>query len=158
MDRTLSALFDDRTDAVSAADDLVAAGIARENISVVSEAEPPDTGAPGAAYGTPSGEWGFRATLADLFMPEEDVATYREGVSRGGATLIARMDDGLVDRAIDILETHNAVDLAERAQGHSAPAATELTAKSGRVRVHPHGVSEPVSENIRPHDRGRRGG
>lgn len=111
MDRTLSALFDNRSDAVSAVDDLVASGVSRERISVISGSEQPEMGA-GGGYGT--GERGFWSSLSDFFIPEEDVQTYEEGISRGGATVVAKVDDAQVDRAIDVLESHNAVDLDER--------------------------------------------
>ena len=116
MDRTLSAFFDNRSDAISAVDDLVAMGVSRQQISVVSGSEPPEEGAAGGGYGTPEEERGFWASLADLFVPEEDVNTYQEGVNRGGATLIARIDETAVGRAVEILEEHDAVDLNQREQ------------------------------------------
>ncbi len=114
MDRTLSAFFDSRSDAVAAVDDLVAAGISRDHIAVVSGSEPPESGAGGAGYGTPEEERGFWATIADIVVPEEDVETTEENVDRGGATVIARVDESLVERAIYILGEHNAVDLDRR--------------------------------------------
>src|SRR5690606_26039848 len=117
MDRTLSALYDHRDDALSAMDDLVALGIPREEISMVSGSEPGETTTPGGLYGTEGEEPGFWQSLANLFTSEDDRRLHEEGISRGGATVIANVDEALADRAVDIMERHHAVDLDERARG-----------------------------------------
>lgn len=114
MERTLSALFDHRSEAMSAVEELVKSGVSRDHISVVSGSEPSELGGGGAAYGTEREEPGFWASLANLFTSDEERRVYDEGISRGGATVIARVDEEQLDQAIDILENHNAVDLDER--------------------------------------------
>lgn len=116
MDRTLSALYDHRDDALSAVDDLVAAGISRDEISLVSGSEPGETASAGSTYGTEREQPGFWQSLANLFSTEEDRRLHEEGISRGGATLIANVDEAHVDRAVEIMESHHAVDLDERAR------------------------------------------
>ena len=59
---------------------------------------------------------GFWASLADLFMPDEDRYTYAEGVRRGGYLLTAQVPDGLEDQALDVLERSDPVDLDQRAE------------------------------------------
>lgn len=120
MDRTLSALYDHRDDALSAVDDLVAAGIARDDISLVSGSEPGETASIGNTYGTEGEEPGFWQSLVNLFSTEEDRRLFEEGIGRGGATVIASVDDSHFDRAVEIMESHHAVDLDERAQGFRA--------------------------------------
>lgn len=168
MDRTLSAFFDNRSDAISAVDDLVAFGISRHHISIISGSEPPEEGAGGGGYGTPEEERGFWATIADLFVPEEDIETYREGVDRGGATVVARVDEDQLGRAVEILEEHDAVDLDKREQqwrsegwsGPYRPGAAAIgmvpddaephvgkrVVQSGRVRIHTRVVEERHEE------------
>lgn len=144
MERTLSALYDHRADAMSAVDDLIAAGIPRDHIAVISGAEPGESDDSGTFYGTEHEAPGFWETLASIFSTEEERRAYDEGISRGGATVVAVVDDNELDRAISILESHNAVDLKEREQS-STPAASEGLHRSGRVRVHTPGLG-PTSE------------
>lgn len=122
MQRTLSALYDHRTDAMSAVDDLIAAGISRDHISVISGSEPGESGDKGTTYGTEREEPGFWESLASIFSTEEERRVHDEGISRGGATIVATVDDSQLDRAIDILESHNAADLEERERSWNAGA------------------------------------
>lgn len=109
MDRTLSALYDQRDDAMSAVDDLVAMGIPRDDITMVARSEPGEA-AGGAAREQP----GIWDAISNLFVSDEDKRVYQEGVDHGGATVIAKVDESQMDRAIDVLERHNPVDLDER--------------------------------------------
>ena len=82
-------------------------------------------GIPGAAitiHGTEAGttatsaatadeDKGFWASLADLFMPEEDHHTYAEGLRRGSYLLSVRVPDGLQDQAHEVLDRSGAVDV-----------------------------------------------
>lgn len=141
MDRTLSALYDNRSEAIEAVDELVSSGVARDHISVVSGSEPPETGGAGTGYGTRGEEPGFWASLSNLFIPEEDRQAYDEGISRGGTTVIAKVDENQVARAVDILESHGAVDLDERERswrregwaGAYRPGAASLGMPAGAV-------------------------
>ena len=57
---------------------------------------------------------GFWASLADLFMPDEDRHTYSEGLRRGSYLLSARVPDELEAAAADILESSEPIDLDHR--------------------------------------------
>jgi uncharacterized protein (TIGR02271 family) len=110
--RTLTAFFDSRTDADEAVQRLVAAGIPRGSIDVRS----------GAATGTTSTattrdqDGGFWEALKDIFMPEDDRATYAEGLRRGGHIVVVRTDTQHYERALDILDDEGTVDLDQRAE------------------------------------------
>jgi len=111
-ERTLTAMYDDRSAAEAARDRLVALGVPSGGITVRG------TGAGTTTTPAPAEEdKGFWASLADLFAPEEDRHAYAEGLRRGGHLLSARVPEGLEDRAIDLLETSGAVDVDERAEG-----------------------------------------
>jgi hypothetical protein len=67
----------------------------------------------GAVAGAVTG--GLVAALVHLGVPEEDVDFYAEGVRRGGALLIARVDDERVEEAVNILEDYTPVNVENRA-------------------------------------------
>lgn len=114
MDRTLSALYDHRDDAISAVDNLVSVGIPRDHISVLSGSEPFErTGGAGGGYGTQREETGLEASLSRMFGSDTDRRIIEDTVSHGGATVVARVDEGQIDRATEIME-RGAVDLDER--------------------------------------------
>jgi hypothetical protein len=83
--------------------DLVAAGIARDQISVAG------TG----AFGTPptSGDRSFWEELKDLFLPAEDRYAYAEGLRRGGVVVSVRTEETGYERVLEILDREGAVDL-----------------------------------------------
>jgi uncharacterized protein (TIGR02271 family) len=110
--RTVSAMFDSQGDAQRAVDRLIDAGIPAGSVRLV----------PGYENDTPVTDRsehhrGFFASLADLFMPDEDRYTYAEGLSRGGFMVVASdLDMAYYDRAVDILDDEGSIDLDEREQ------------------------------------------
>ncbi len=68
----------------------------------------------GAGIGAAAG--GLLGALVGAGIPEEDAHVYAEGIRRGGALVMARVDESLVDTALDIMERHNAVDIDERSR------------------------------------------
>ena len=83
--RAVTAFFDDRAAAQQAVDDLAAAGVARDRITLVEGGAQP--GAP-----VPSADKGIWATVKDLFMADEDRHAYGEGLRRGGFLLSVATD------------------------------------------------------------------
>jgi hypothetical protein len=81
--RTVTALFDKRSDALKAVEEVVRAGIPRTAIHVTPETDLTTSGATAPAYDATRDEKGFWATLTDFFMPEEDRYTYAEAMNRG---------------------------------------------------------------------------
>jgi uncharacterized protein (TIGR02271 family) len=106
---TLTALYDTRGDADTAAERLVTeVGLARSDIAVTAQETGRDAD---AAEGG-----GFLASLKNLFVPDQDHKTYAEAVRRGGFLLTARVEQRSAERVMDILEEHGAVDLDDRQQ------------------------------------------
>jgi len=110
--RTITAMFDSRAEAEQAVQSLVSEiGLSRSAVRV-------EPGAEGTTGGTTSAssheDKGFFASLKDLFVPDEDRYSYAEGMRRGGVLVSAQVDDAQIDRAMDVLERHGAVDLDER--------------------------------------------
>jgi len=68
----------------------------------------------GAGVGAAAG--GLLGALIDVGIPEEQANYYAEGVRRGGILVSVRAEeDGMmVDRAVNILERHNAIDVQRR--------------------------------------------
>lgn len=68
----------------------------------------------GAGVGAAAG--GLLGALVDVGVPEEEANYYAEGVRRGGVLVSVRAEDEMVvDRAVNILERNNAVDVQRRA-------------------------------------------
>jgi len=112
--QTITAFFDSRADATKAVEKLAEAGITRTSIRLLPEQEGLSGSAVASPYDYDRDEKGFWATLGDMLIPEEDRATYSEGMHRGGTTVIVTVDEAEVERAADILEEHGSVNMDER--------------------------------------------
>jgi hypothetical protein len=112
--QTITALFDSRSDALKAVEQLATAGIQRDHIRTLPEQEIQGGTATRSSYDCQKDEGGFWASLRDMFLPDEDRATYAEGMHRGGTTVIVTADDTQSHRASEILEASGAVDVNER--------------------------------------------
>jgi hypothetical protein len=75
------------------------------------------TGLAGAGAGAVAGgvTGGLIGALVDMGVPEETAQYYAEGVRRGGHLITIRTADHMTDRAVDILNRHNPIDVNERA-------------------------------------------
>src|SRR3954447_15915665 len=111
-ERILTAMYDTRSAAEAARDQLVALGIPSASVTIRGT----DAGTTATTAPTADEDKGFWASLADLFAPEEDRSTYAEGLRRGGYLLSARVPDEMQDRASDVLEKSGAVDIDERTE------------------------------------------
>jgi hypothetical protein len=103
----LTALFDNRADADSAVKRLKAAGIDEVRLLPGYEASE------GAA--TTLDQSGFWAKLEDWFFPDDDRATYAEGLKRGGFLVSVDVDRKRYDTAHDILDDDGTIDIDDRA-------------------------------------------
>jgi len=112
--QTMTALFDNRNDAMRAIDELVSAGISRTSITLMPEDDSASSPATGLSYDTDRDEKGFLASLADFFLPDEDRSTYAEAMHRGSSMVTVMVDPAQAERAEDILEEYGTVDLEER--------------------------------------------
>lgn len=102
----LTAFFDSRSEAESAVNRLVAAGSARDEITVVEGAD---------AASAPRRK-GFFDRLAPLSLPHEDRHSYAEGLRRGGYVLAVPTHAANLDRLRALLDGQGAVDMAAREQ------------------------------------------
>ena len=61
---------------------------------------------------------GFWASLADLFLTDDDRSVYAEGLRRGGYLVtVSGYAFDLHDRALDILDDEGSIDLDETCKG-----------------------------------------
>jgi len=86
--RTITAFFDNRTDAEEAVQRLHSAGISRDAVRMMAgyQGRPERDVNPDSYRGASENNEGigFWEALKDLFLPEEDRHTYAEGLRRGG--------------------------------------------------------------------------
>lgn len=68
----------------------------------------------GAVAGGVTG--GLLGALVDLGVPEEAAGYYAEGVHRGGTLVTVRTADHLSDRAVDVMNRYNPIDINQRAE------------------------------------------
>jgi uncharacterized protein (TIGR02271 family) len=68
----------------------------------------------GAGIGAAAG--GLIGALVDWGVPEDEAEYYTEGVRRGGTLVTVRTEDALAERAADIMNRHNAIDIDRRAE------------------------------------------
>lgn len=122
--RTLSAFFDSRSDAEDAVSRLRSLGLPESSIRLVgndsvSSGTTASTGSSSTTYGDSSyrdEHKGFWDSLADFFFPDEDRATYAEGLRRGGYLVtVSNISDAVYDQALDILDDEGSVDVDSRA-------------------------------------------
>ena len=177
--RTVTALFNNRNEATRAVEDLVNAGIARSDIRVTPENDVSSPAELRTPYDEKRDEKGFWASLADLFMPDEDRYTYAEAMNRGSIMVSASVGEPQAETAESILERHGAVNLDESVAswrnegwaGYQAATAEQPSTKSsqvlpeveerlrvgkrqvnsGQVKVRSYVVEKPVSEAVDLH-------
>ena len=104
MPRALTAMFASRASAQTTRDRLIDAGIAAHEIDIQDQ----DTYATGHATGEHKG---FVDSLKGMFGAHEDHHAYAEGITRGQVLLTATVQDNETDRAIQVLEGSDAIDL-----------------------------------------------
>lgn len=107
--RAVTAFFDDRAAAQQAVDDLVAAKVGRDRITLVEGGA-----APVAEEPVPTRDKGIWDTVKDLFMADEDRHAYGEGLRRGGFLLSVMLSGGDAARVVEILDREGAVDMDAR--------------------------------------------
>ena len=107
--QTVTAFFESQADADHARSDLLAAGFAEADVHLLS-------GEAARSEQEPHRDVGLFRALLDtfVFMPEDDRATYEEGLRRGGHAVAVHTGEGDYERAIDILDRDGAVNLDER--------------------------------------------
>jgi len=128
MHHTLVAVFDNRTDAQSAYDQLLSSGFSRENVRL----SEPNAAAGGATTAEGIGT-GIKHFLQDLFGDEhKDRAGRYEGALARGQHVVTLSADSLPDaeRAADVVEAFGPVDIDEHADGVGSAGAWQSAAGS----------------------------
>ena len=121
---TVVAVYETAAQAAAAVNDLQAAHILPDAISQHTKA----LNASGTAPSAPR-EQGF---WASLFGSEHDTSVYDRTVEEGASVLTVRVPDDGVDRVTSILESHNPIDLDERAAQYTTEGAAGGAASNGR--------------------------
>ena len=109
MSRTITAMFDSRSEAEEARSRLTQSSIDADNVRIVDQSS--SSSGSGDQGGTGGGFW---ASVKEAFLPDEDRHAYEEGVRRGGYLLCAQVDEDRADEAIRLLEESNSIDFDQR--------------------------------------------
>ncbi|RYC29079.1 DUF2382 domain-containing protein [Lichenibacterium minor] len=131
---TITAFYESRDYADSAANKLRTSGVAATDVTVSPDSARDEYGMYGDDTASATKKTGFWASLEDMFGGTDDHHTYAEGVRRGHVLLTAHVTDAQLDRAIAIVEEHGSIDLDEheetwRSEGWTgAPATTSSSA------------------------------
>jgi uncharacterized protein (TIGR02271 family) len=116
MSRTVTAMFDSRSEAEAAKARLNSSNIDADRVRIIDKSSTSSSYSSGT--GTTGGEGhGFWASLKDMFVPDEDRHAYGEGISRGSFLLCAEVDEDQADEAVRLLEESDSIDLDERQSG-----------------------------------------
>jgi uncharacterized protein (TIGR02271 family) len=120
MAKTIVALFDEYSDAQDAVNELISEGFNRQEVTIMAHNA--------AGYGGSSraddedDNRGFGEKVSDFFNSlfggdddNEERGYYSEAVRRGGTIVTVNAEGDRADRAVSILERHDAVDVDERA-------------------------------------------
>lgn len=115
MTRTITAMFDSRSDATHAVDRLMSEGINRGAIRITPERDPVTPGHAGFSPEERPTHKNFWETLGSFLMPDEDRYSYAEALHRGSIMVSATVKDSLAEKVSDILEEYDgAVDMDQR--------------------------------------------
>ena len=112
MTRTITAMFDKRSDAEAAEARLKAANVDADHIRIHDQSSEGYSADKNSTH-TDMGMW---ASVKNAFLPDEDRHTYEEGVRRGGFLLTADVGEEHVDEAVRVLEEADTVDVDDRSQ------------------------------------------
>ena len=130
---TITAFFDDRSEAYRAIERLSESGIPRSAIKMIADG--------GETTTTTHESRGFWAALGEFFLADDDRNTYAEGIRRGGFLVtVSGYPFDLHDRALDILDDEGSIDIDERSkawesEGWSRTGSTEAYASSSYDRT-----------------------
>ena len=144
MTRTITALFDSRSDAEAGVERLHQAGLDADHVKIHDQSSHTTSG----AYSNHE-DRGLWSSIKNAFLPDEDRHAYEEGVRRGGFLVTADVDEDKADDAVRALEEANSIDLDDRtqswrAEGWDYPAQGGLGVAGGAATAGANNVSEDV--------------
>jgi hypothetical protein len=166
MQHTLIAVFDNRSDAQEAMDELLASGFSSQEV-LLSRGDA--TGATDSLTGSPNDEFteerqdegigaSIRHWFSDMFGTDNSVHAqrYTEAVSRGHHVLtVTAADEPEVERAADIVERHGPMDIDEKAAEWAGgariahPESMRMSGAGGMQQPSPLG-EQSVHLNVQP--------
>ena len=119
MSRTVTAMFDSRSEAEEARQRLTTSNIDAERVRIIDKSSSGGSSSFSQTDTMTGGQegQGFWSSLKDMFLPDEDRQAYGEGINRGGFLLCAEVDEDQADEAVQILEQSSSVDFDERERG-----------------------------------------
>ena len=148
MPRSLTALFSSRASAEATRDRLVAAGISANEIDIQDQGT--------YAGGQTSGEHkGFMDGLKGMFSAHDDHQAYAEGITRGQVLLTATVKDNETDRAIQVLEASDAIDLDRQETEWRSSGWTGQATAGATDEIVPARIPEAVASATVPSSCGR---
>src|ERR1700722_5377234 len=121
---TVVAVYETAAQAAAAVKDLQAAHFLPDEISQHTKT----LTASGTTHSPPH-EQGF---WASLFGGDHDTSVYDRSAEEGASVLTVRVPEGGVDRVTSILESHNPIDLDDRAAQYTTEGAARIAASNGR--------------------------
>jgi uncharacterized protein (TIGR02271 family) len=165
MGQVIVGLYDQHSDAQAAFDDLMALGVDRTSVDMIS---------------SNSGDMSILNQLPSA-VPQRDREFYQQGVRDGGSLLVVRVADAMAEQAVEVMERYNIVDINDRMQrsgfgssklGDQTSATFDATSaddtvlpvveeelrvgkrqvERGRTRVHTHVEETPVEEQVHLRD------
>jgi uncharacterized protein (TIGR02271 family) len=140
---TVTAFFEDRSDADSAVEKLIGAGISRDTIRLVPGKEQNATATDANEH---KGLW---ASLEDMFFPHDDRAVYSEGLRRGGYLVtVSGLSESKHDTAVDILDDEGSIDLDERSASWKAEGWSPTATDNGYVAGSAVTSSAPLTSGV----------
>jgi len=160
MAQTVVALFEDYDDAQEVVQALVDEGYRREDIQVKSSDESRSTDYNNTRTRSDEGG-GVMDRIGNFFssmfgddVDEREAGYYSEAVTRGNAMVLVNVDNsGRIDRVIEIMEDHDAIDIDERALEYGS-GNSPATGFSDRDELRVPVVEEELEVGKRPVQRG----
>jgi hypothetical protein len=130
MSRTVTALYDNRSDA-EAAKQRLSSTVDTECVKIVDQSSSQSSDSQNLGSGDGQKEHG--SWLSRLFIDDQDRHAYSEGVRRGGYLLCAEVDsDEDADRIVSLLEqTSGTVNLDERQESWRSEGWTPYSGETG---------------------------
>jgi uncharacterized protein (TIGR02271 family) len=138
MQHTIAAVFERQNQAEQAIDDLVASGFSRDNVRLSqSLADATGQGEHDTSFGA-----SIKSFFSDIFgsVSHPDTELYSEAVRQGHYVLVVDVaDDDLVERATEVLDRHDPVDIDDeaskwRASGKLSGAGAQVAAQQASMQ------------------------
>jgi uncharacterized protein (TIGR02271 family) len=138
MSRTVTAMFDSRSEAEAAKTRLCSSNIDAERVRIIDQSSTSSSYTSSGSTTSGGEGHGFWASLKEMFVEDSDRHVYGEGISRGSFLLTAEVDEDEADQAVRLLEESDSIDIDERQNswrsegwnGYSSAAGTSAFAGS----------------------------